>query len=682
MSDTKVQRRRAAKPTAASKPKPGELEQLRRERDRLILIQENDTSGLILLDENDVVTRTNQQFREINNGHDIVGMKISDYLRHPKVASQVKFDVNVEATIAKVKAGRQATIYAELSQREDLLRHLQIIISPLTGESGFEGIVINLHDVSALVEKTVEANAMAQKAQRHSRELSELNDLADISSIYGFRLETIFQKFLTKIVSMLESPLVSIYLYQPIGQKLVLRATTTHFNEHDKSVALGEDNFIARVFTTKRPHSVGSEGPSAAGQYALAVPILFHSKTLGVIMVSGRSRNYEDHDTKILNLVSGRLAVVIENAMLYHDVNRRRARWEAVFEFTDEGIVIFDGKGVIVGFNPASTRLTGHTSAEAIGQSFTQIVRVVTPEGISLAALSPVKAVLSEGKTITKAEQLLEDKQAERLWVEVSYSPIFDSAGRVTSGIAIIRNVQKDKEVEEVKSDFISIVSHELRTPLSAIKGFLSMVLQKDFGELNDKQFHYLNRVYQSNQRMIDLVEDLLDASSIESGKINLAQNPLALESIITEVVTELASKGFEKQITLRVNRKQRLPLILADETRLRQILVNLVDNAIKYSFPRSEVIVDFKVVGDELVTSVSDTGVGITANQIDRVFNKFGRIYNPMSVQSGGTGLGLYIVKRLVESHGGRIWVSSREGRGSRFSFTLPVAKQLPLLE
>jgi signal transduction histidine kinase len=120
---------------------------------------------------------------------------------------------------------------------------------------------------------------------------------------------------------------------------------------------------------------------------------------------------------------------------------------------------------------------------------------------------------------------------------------------------------------------------------------------------------------------------------------------------------------------------------VLADETRLRQILVNLVDNAIKYSFPRSEVVVDFKAQGDELVTSIADTGVGITQGQIERIFQKFGRIYNPMSVQSGGTGLGLYIVKRLVESHGGRIWVSSREGKGSKFSFSLPIAKQLPLL-
>ena len=131
----------------------------------------------------------------------------------------------------------------------------------------------------------------------------------------------------------------------------------------------------------------------------------------------------------------------------------------------------------------------------------------------------------------------------------------------------------------------------------------------------------------------------------------------------------------------IKVTRRQRLPLVLADENRLRQVLVNLIDNAIKYSMPGSDVRIDSKVQGDELVTSITDSGVGVSSAQVDKLFKKFGRVYNPLSVKAGGTGLGLFIVKSLVESHGGRIWVTSREGRGSKFSFSLPVAKQLPLL-
>jgi PAS domain S-box-containing protein len=653
-----------------------EFEELKRERDRLAAIQESATNGLVVIDENCRIVSTNQFFRDLIGGGNLLGQDLFGFLERSNFKSQVEPRI-----VSKIKDGQEVTFYIEVESGEGDVRHMQVVANPIRGNGG---VVISLQDVTALVEKTVEANAMAQKAQKHSRELSELAELSGVSSIYGFKLESVLQKYASKIVRLLDSPLVSIYLYQPSTQKLALKSGTGNFHEHPKLVDLSEKILPAKVFSGRKAvvqNLKTNEDQTVLNHNAVAAPILFHSKTLGVILASGREEPYGEHDLKLLALIAGRLAVLVENATLYHDVNSRRERWEAVFRFTDEGIVIFNRKGQIVGFNPTSVRLTRYSLSEALGQPFIKVVKMITPDGVSLAALSPVRQVLTEGKTVTKAEQLLEDKDGGRTWTEVSYSPIFDSAGRVTSGIAIIRNTQKDREIEEVKSDFISIVSHELRTPLSAIKGFLSMVLKKDFGELNDKQFHYLNRVYQSNQRMINLVEDLLDVSYIESGKINLSLSPLALESVITDVVTELASKGFEKQITLRVNRTRRLPLVLADETRLRQILVNLVDNAIKYSFPRSEVVVDFKVQTDELVTSVTDAGVGITQSQMDRIFQKFGRIYNPMSVQSGGTGLGLYIVKRLVESHGGRIWVSSREGKGSRFSFSLPIAKQLPLL-
>jgi len=412
----------------------------------------------------------------------------------------------------------------------------------------------------------------------------------------------------------------------------------------------------------------------------MAMPIIHHSKTLGVIEVGRPAVDYDEHDSKLLRLVATRLAVLIENSNLYHDVNARRERWEAVFRFTDEGIVIFDRNGIIVGFNPASTTITQWTTADAIGKPFGSIIKTASTDKHT-AGVSPLARVLGEGITISNSEQLIESRNGGRVWTEVSYSPIFDDSGRVTSGIAIIRNTQKDREIDEIKSDFISIVSHELRTPLTAIKGFLSMVIKNDFGPLNDKQSHYLTRVYQSNQRMIDLVEDLLDVSYIESGKINLTINPVGLDSVITDVVTELSGKGETNDISIKVKRHAKLPLVLADETRLHQIMLNLLDNAIKYSMPGSLVQIDCTIQGDELITTITDQGVGIGKGQIDRLFTKFGRIYNPMSVQAGGSGLGLYIVKNLVESHGGRIWVTSQEGKGSKFRFSVPIAKQLPLL-
>jgi PAS domain S-box-containing protein len=650
--------------------------QIYAEREKLRIIQESHSIGMMMLDEHGVVTSMNSRFPMLNEL--LPGKSFIETTNTPEMRQHLLFDMEIEDVFKLVRNGREITFYAEATFNGKK-QHLQLVACAVKRDEADEGIVITTRDVTPLVQKTIEANEMARLAGKHSRELSSL---AELSSFVGFRYDQIFQKYISTLSSLLDSPAASIYLYQPGTQKLHRMDTSTSFNEHPVDLKLDSQHPVTDSFLRRKPtiYEPG-ESDTIFDSNLLALPVTYQSKALGVLVVSHRSTRYSNHDIKLLRLVSTRLAVIIENAELYNEVNSRRERWEAVFKFADEGICIFDNKGKIVGFNPAATKLTGYANDEVIGRSFIDIIKTVSQEGVNLSALSPIRRVLGEGEVIARREQLLQGKNGQTIWTEISYSPIFNDDGAVTSGIAVISNTQKEREIEAVKSDFISIVSHELRTPLTAIKGFLSMLLQRDFGPLSDKQFHFLDRVYTTNQRMIGLVEDLLDMSYIESGKIKLKISPLAMEPLISDVVTELASKGFERQIMLKVNRKHKLPLVLADEIRLRQILINLVDNAIKYSLPKSEVVVDFKVQGGELITSVKDQGVGITAAHIERLFQRFGRIYNPMSMQAGGTGLGLYIVKNLVESHGGRIWVTSREGKGSKFSFTLPVAKQLPLL-
>jgi PAS domain S-box-containing protein len=559
------------------------------------------------------------------------------------------------------------------TQKQD--QHLQISLGPVLSGNQVIGIVATARNVSPLVTKTVEADRMTVKAQRH---LDELTLLGELSTIVGFDTRTTYPAYAAKVAALLESPSVSFYLYNEQNHTLERQHSLQPQPDDADLLFPGGHHAACLSFTNRKAHL---DGPSDTGWHTLSVPVIYNTKAQGALLVNRPTHGYTEHEARLLRLVASRLAVLVENTRLYQDVNARRERWEAVFRFTDEGIVIFDCDGLIVGFNPACTVITQWGAGDAIGKPFDSVITSVPGQSQLVNEPPVLDQVLGNGATITDSEQLLETRSGARLWVEISYSPIFDDNGEVTSGLAIIRNIQKNREVEEIKSDFISIVSHELRTPLTAIKGFLSMILKQDFGKLEDKQFHYLSRVYQSNQRMIDLVEDLLDVSYIESGKINLTINPVAMEGILAEVMSELTGKGAAKQVSMHVRRRQRLPLVLADETRLHQVLLNLVDNAIKYSMPGGQVDIRFHVRGDELITTITDQGVGITKSQLDRLFTKFGRIYNPMSVQAGGSGLGLYIVKNLVESHGGRIWVTSHEGHGSKFNFTLPIAKQLPLL-
>jgi PAS domain S-box-containing protein len=648
-----------------------DITSLYQEKEKLQAIQNGIADGLILLTETGNIGEYNQEWaRLFNLSDDILGKPLADLLGQ---RNNFTADRDPGAIIAAALKGTPHTFYAHDLEHS---RHIQISVNPITVSGRVNGVVATARDITSLIEKTVESNEMAAKAHRHLRELSQL---AELSGIVGFNVSNIYQKYLSKTATLLESSSVSLYLYKPSSQILVQDQSTNPDPSDTPTIELASKHIVAKAFTSRQSVTTISKEP---GTHRIALPITHHSKTLGVLLAGRSGNTYGEHEAQLLRMVATRLAVLVENAGLYHDVNARRERWEAVFRFTEEGIVIFNRDGVIVGFNPACTQITQFHPAEAIGKPFGKIIKTVGTEQISSGSIGPIERVLREGITIAKSEQLLENRGGSRVWTEISYSPIFDDAGRVTSGIAIIRNTTKDREVEEIKSDFISIVSHELRTPLTAIKGFLSMTLKHDFGSLSEKQFHYLSRVYQSNQRMIDLVEDLMDATYIESGKITLNIAPVALDSIITNVVSEVAAKGAAHQIMINIRRRQRLPLVLADETRLHQIVLNLIDNAIKYSMPGTEVLISSHVQGDELITTVSDHGVGIGKSQIDRLFTKFGRIFNPLSVQAGGTGLGLYIVKNLVESHNGRIWVTSQEGKGSKFNFSLPIAKQLPLIE
>jgi PAS domain S-box-containing protein len=646
------------------------ITQLYLEKEKLASIQANLQDGLIVIGSSGRVEECNQEWTKLFGfENSISGKDIIDELTQ---ATNLSFDRNINDLIKDVLLGKSMTCYGVNTATN---RHFQLSFGPILISGQVTGAVATSRDITPLIDKTLEANEMTAKAQTHLRELSQL---AELSSIVGFNVENIYERYLTKITNLVASDTVRFYLYDPVKQTLRLQQSTViDADNATQSYKLGGDAIVPKAFADRRSVVEANDTPQG---HKLALPIVHHSKILGVILVERTNKPYNDHDTKLLRLVATRLAVLVENANLYHDVNSRRERWEAVFRFTEEGIVIFDKNGLIVGFNPATSEMTQWGTAEAIGRPFSKVIKTVGNESINPGA-TPLARVLGEGITIAKSEQLIESRGGERLWTEISYSPIFDETGRVTSGIAVIHNTQKDREIEEIKSDFISIVSHELRTPLTAIKGFLSMIIKQDFGTLNEKQFHYLSRVYQSNQRMIDLVEDLLNATYIESGKIALSINPVAVENVLAEVMNELTGKAAASQVMVKIKRRQKLPLVLADETRLHQIILNLVDNAIKYSMPQTQVEVDFTVHGDELITTISDHGVGISKGQIDRLFTKFGRVYNPMSAQAGGTGLGLYIVKNLVESHGGRIWVTSQEGKGSKFRFSMPIAKQLPLL-
>ena len=232
------------------------------------------------------------------------------------------------------------------------------------------------------------------------------------------------------------------------------------------------------------------------------------------------------------------------------------------------------------------------------------------------------------------------------------------------------------KELDRLKSDFVANVSHELRTPLTAIKGAIDLLLREVAGPLNEKQTHYLARLRSNTHRLAGLINDFLDLSKIEEGKIELQAGPVALGGLVYEVIETLKPVAAEKEIVLQPPIAENSLLVWADRDKITQVLMNLIGNAIKFIPTGGRVIVSATVERDEWIrVSVVDNGPGISLDEKDRIFEKFYQVAGVGGIKPKGTGLGLAISKALVELHGGMIWVESELNRGSAFHFTLPAS-------
>lgn len=231
------------------------------------------------------------------------------------------------------------------------------------------------------------------------------------------------------------------------------------------------------------------------------------------------------------------------------------------------------------------------------------------------------------------------------------------------------------KSLDSSKSEFVSIVAHQMRTPLSAIKWSLQMLLDKDLGSLTKKQKDMIMKGYRSNERMIQLINEMLDVDHIEGGKFRYTFASVQIEDLIESVLRELSPASLKRNVTLVFKRHQALcPKILADFVKLRAVLQNLIENAIKYTNDGGTVTVSAKKEKIYLEISIQDTGIGIPIEQQDKLFSKFFRATNAIRMQPDGSGLGLFIVKTIIKDHGGQMWFESEENKGSTFHFTIPI--------
>jgi two-component system phosphate regulon sensor histidine kinase PhoR len=350
-----------------------------------------------------------------------------------------------------------------------------------------------------------------------------------------------------------------------------------------------------------------------------------------------------------------RMAAKLKEAMTL--VTAERDRMETVLASMGDAIFVVDGESRVTMTNKAAEKVLHMPRDAAIGRHFIEAVRD-----------HEIDALLQ--RCLEKREQQsgLVDIRSKKQLLGVVATPFPEDAGC----LVLIQDLTELRKLETVRRDFIANLSHELRTPIASLKA-LGETLRDGAIEQPSVARDFLDKINLEVDRLAQMVQEMGDLSRIESGEAPLQKTPMNVAEVVDRAVGRLKAQADRAGLRLETQIASNLPRLLADEARMEQVLVNLIHNAIKFTPPGGRITVSAKAEGDKLLVSVSDTGVGISEDDLPRVFERFYKADRART--GGGTGLGLAIAKHVVEAHGGRIWVESVEGRGATFSFTLPLA-------
>lgn len=432
----------------------------------------------------------------------------------------------------------------------------------------------------------------------------------------------------------------------------------------------------------------------------LNIPLTVENRIIGMLSLFDEKLGTFDTDLfQMTAMIADYAAIALENVRLHERENAlwrqaelERMRLSLIIGSMAEGLLITDAKGVITSLNTSAEQLLAQAQV-----SFSSDLLLHKLAGTSdvqwISRLAKIVDQALAGYTV-KNQELVAGQAEERvpLTLSISAAPLLDASGtsaRPVGVVAVLNDITPSKQVERLKDEFVSVVSHELRTPLTAIKGYTQHLVRRIERRLrktriaqpegstavNDLPENYdlrsLNIVQSQTEHLERLVCDLLDLSQVQWGQLQLRPETFYLADLLTDMVQSVQSSTEQHIISLQIKAKD--TKVVADRARIGQVVGNILDNAVKYSPYGGQVIVCLKQLDGYYQVSVSDQGLGVSPELFDHIFERFYRVHNTATQQLSGIGLGLYVAKAIIERHGGRIWLSSNQGAGSTFHFTLP---------
>ncbi len=411
---------------------------------------------------------------------------------------------------------------------------------------------------------------------------------------------------------------------------------------------------------------------------AFALPLKFAQEPLGMMIVC---RDYANtttaNDFQILQSFADQAAIAVHNAQLYERINQERQRLVAILQHSADGVMILSPDLIIMRFNRALERMTGWEATDAIGRFQSDVIQWERLEGSDLSAAMAdgwpfTLAAANYGEAPLYVEGDLSRPDGMLLSIGITYAPMFSSDGTLNGIIANVRDISNFRQAQQIQNMFISVVSHELKTPVAIIKGYAATLNRPDAQWDADVIRDTLEVIEDEADRLNDLIQNLLTTSKLQAqGQMTLEVGEVRLDNIIQQSAARFRKQTAAHQIVTNI--ASDFPLMEGDATRLRQVVDNLINNAIKYSPDGGTITVSAHHDTNSVSVYVRDEGVGLALEDQKRIFERFFRVDGKLSRKTQGTGLGLYLVRTIIEAHGGAIGVESKPGAGATFYFTIP---------
>lgn len=523
---------------------------------------------------------------------------------------------------------------------------------------------------------------------------------SDLLSSLGDRLrstldlEKIYYSISSILLSSFHSRAVAVYIYNEKkgsfelghidGYDFAENVENSDIQADDECIKLLEQNGASLVEDIEEKTGKKSISQNTSFFADVAVPFRAKKGLIGFMLLGSKESGdiYDDDDLRVLNIIGTQAGFAIENASLYEEtlefnekLKDEQNKTAAIIDNFVDPILVISENGRLTLFNPASRDVFGLQNRD-IGE------RIDDSSGIY--SMTDFKKIIKTDYKVKTADDLKNaDSNEEEVIIEhnkreLTYKVItvevIDDKNNKIGIMKIFYDLTREKMIDKIKSDFITVAAHQLRTPLSAIKWVFKLVLDEDAGKINDEQKELLLKGFNSNERVINLINDMLDVSRIEEGRFGYSFDKNSIREPLNAALSNLRSMAEEKNLNLTTDLPSDLPLVYIDENRMRMAIQNLLENAVKYTPEYGTVEISASVKDNYLWLKILDNGVGVPEDGKEKLFSKFFRAKNVVRMQTEGSGLGLFIVKNIVEKHDGQILVNSEEGKGTEFSIGLPL--------